>query len=131
MGIQFSKRITTMKILCLVALALAAVVVAEPEADADPHYYGYGYYGYPRYYGYRRYYGYPYRYYGKRSAEADPGVSAAFPKVILGPHNVPHGTPEEPLSYGYKIVKREAEAEPEANADAWGYYGYPYYRGYY
>merc|ERR1712012_1148179 len=45
----------------------------EPEADADAYY---GYYGYP--YGYRAYgYGYPnpYRpgYYGKRSADAEPG----------------------------------------------------------
>ena len=49
------------------------------------------------------------------------------------PRTTNHETPANPLKYGYKIVKRDAEAEPEANADAdaWGYYGYPYYRGYY
>merc|ERR1711881_106081 len=108
-----SKRITTsMKILYFVALALAAVVVAEPEADADPHYYYGRYYGYPGYrgyygYGYRGYYGYPYyRHFGKRDAEADPGVTPycgypGTPKCYVGGN---HGTPEEPLQYGYKIV---------------------------
>merc|ERR1711878_62135 len=98
MGIQFcfsSKPI--MKSLLLVALAFAAVVVAEPEADAaadawygyygHPGYYGYGrgYYGLgyaSRYYGYGGYYGHPYRYggyryFGKRSADAEPEADAS------------------------------------------------------
>ena len=76
---------------------------AEPEADADAYY---GYYGYP--YGYRAYgygYGYPYRYYGKRSAEADPQVltygagvlpyaAAAYPYAAY-PYVVPAVKPLE------------------------------------
>merc|ERR1719412_699589 len=89
-----------MKILYFVALALAAVVVAEPEADADPwHYYGRyygGYYGYPRYGGYRGYYGYPYRYYGKRSADAEPAVLAGGSRVISAPTPLIHNPPALP-----------------------------------
>merc|ERR1711862_486431 len=42
--------------------------LAAPESKADTAYL-YGYYGYPYY---RGYYGHPYRYFGKRSADAEP-----------------------------------------------------------
>merc|ERR1711992_59999 len=159
---------TIMKVLLLVALAIAAVV-AEPEAEAaapNP-YFGPPYqpncYAKPGAY----YYGYPYAYYGyphvlgKRSAE--PEADAAH--TVLYPYGVPSfyygvnghlnghvghlghtGNPvgvatvstSENIAWGAKS-KREAEAEPEA--DAWyghyyghpyrGYYGYPYRYGYY
>merc|ERR1712018_137508 len=118
MGIQFcfsSKHITTMKVLFVVALALAAVV-AEPEADAAADAY-YGYYGRPAYYGqrwggYNGYYGNFYGYGG-------------YPRTY---------------GYGYnRFWKRDADAEPEAEADPaayyYGFYGHHpynfYNRGYY
>merc|ERR1712154_369916 len=93
MGIQFceTKSQPNMKVLLIVALAVAAVV-AEPEADpkADAAAYYYGgYYGHPGYYGYGRY-GYG-GYYG------------------LGYRGY----------YGHYLGKRSADAEPEADADAY------------
>merc|ERR1711936_1090085 len=103
-----------MKVLLIVALAIAAVM-AEPEADADAAVYYGGYYGHPGYYGYG---GYRHGYYNR-----------------YGYGNY----------YGLRhFGKRSAEADaaPEADADAavyyGGYYGHPraygyglYNRGYY
>merc|ERR1711935_679324 len=107
----------------LLAIALFGAVRATPEAEADPAllyggYYGHGlgYYG-----GYGGYYG---GYYGHAGA-----VQAGAPYAngwTDGPNNGvgPH-----------LLGKREAEAEPEAEAAAYygGYYGYGglgYYGGY-
>merc|ERR1712203_1339574 len=109
----------------LLAIALFGAVQAAPEAEADAAawyggYYGYGlgYYG-----GYRGYYGLP-AYYG-HAAAVQAGAPYANgwtdgPNNGLGPH---------------LLGKREAEAEPEAEAAAYygGYYGYGglgYYGGY-
>merc|ERR1719191_343227 len=77
---------------------------AEPEADADAYY---GYYGYP--YGYRAYgygYGYPYRYYGKRSAEADPQVLTYGAGVLSYPYAAyPYVVPAvKPLEIKSEVV---------------------------
>merc|ERR1712095_254837 len=143
MGEQFNSNSITMQ--AFFFLLMAAVAFAEPEAkpeaEADPallypsYYgypyasYGYGYYGYPyaysNYYGYGYPYNYGYRYLWKRDAEAD----------------------GKPVSYyansggAVHIVKRDAEANPEADAQyyygryygyarPYGYYGYPYGRYY-
>jgi len=133
---------------------------AEPKADADPYllyggYYGSGlsyassYYSYPRYT-----YSYPAYSYGlwgrkKREAEAEPKADAD-PYLLYGGYGAglyggyassyysyPSYTYSYP-AYGYSIYgrkKREAEAEPKADADPYllygGYYGsglrYPYF----
>merc|ERR1712142_1327804 len=87
----------------IAAACLVAAAFAEPEAKADADaallygaygYAGYaGYAGYPYALGYSGYAGYPYAY-------------GAYP-----------------YSYGHYIGKREAEAEPEAKADAAVLYG--------
>merc|ERR1712018_580749 len=126
-----------------------------------PGYYGYGrryyggYYGYP----YGRY-GYAYRHFGKRSADAEPEADAeADPAYLYAGH---YGYAGYPYAYGYpygayygyrpavaashqhvstaaatygvhQLHKRDADAEPEADAAAayyGGYYGHPGY-GYY
>merc|ERR1711931_64670 len=158
-----------MKFLLVVALIVCAY--AEPEAEADAYYggyYGLGAYGYaPRSYAYSSYaapyayrsYGYaPYRSYGayrlhKRDAEAEPeadadayyaGVYGAYRGYSAYPYS--HGYSAYPYSYGYSgyaspyysayrgIYKRDAEAEPEADAYYAGHYGYRYpsygYRSY-
>jgi len=149
-------------VVALAVAAVVAEPEAEAEASADAWYgyYGYpGYYGYGHgYYGYRHgYYGYPYYGYahhlGKR--EADPAlVRAALPDDKVGIHglvtsvasNPVVGNPNYALAKSYAptavhpvhlpvhpLWKREAEANPEAEAapDAWyGYYGYPGYYGY-
>merc|ERR1711971_839414 len=66
---------------------------AEPEADAYYGYYGYG--------GYRGYYGHPYRYggyryYGKRSADAEPAVLDGASRVISAPTPLIHNPPVLP-----------------------------------
>merc|ERR1711981_878452 len=92
---------------------------AEPEADAeaDPAYLYAGHYGYAGYpYGA---YGYPYgAYYGYR-----PAVAASHQHVSTAA-----------ATYGiHQLHKRDADAEPEADAAAayyGGYYGHPGYYGY-
>merc|ERR1711884_668199 len=110
----------------------------DANAEADPYYYpgAFGAY-HPYYYGGYAY-GYPYskygfRYFGKRSAEAEP--EANYAAYGYGhPYGHPYGH-----TYGHTYGKRSAEAEPEAKADAdpavyfghnyAGYYGsyLPYY----
>merc|ERR1712117_232302 len=184
MGILFIrvKEETTM-IKIAIVVCLVAFAVAEPEADAQYGYgrlgYGYGLglgysnYGYSAYgYAPRAYTGYynrpvyTSRYYGKRSADAEPEADAyyGYNNLAYGYNNYGYnyaplrysgaygyaapatgaaitvrgyGTPATVGSYapyGYAasgryvadsfgavhIAKREAEAEPEADA----YYGY-------
>merc|ERR1711953_1266447 len=109
----------------------------DANAEADPYYYpgAFGAY-HPYYYGGYAY-GYPYsrygfRYFGKRSAEAEPEANYGY--------GHPYGH-----TYGHTYGKRSADAEPEAKADAdadpavyfghnyAGYYGsyLPYYYGAY
>ena len=127
---------------------------AEPTADAEAGYYG-GYYSYPAYgYGHRAYgYGYPYAgygyHYGKRSADAEPQFLAApyafgaygngafgngaygyapFVRPAVAASHAVVSTPA--FTYGmHQLHKRDAEAKPEAEADAEAYYygGYPAY----
>merc|ERR1711953_251506 len=114
----------------------------DANAEADPYYYpgSFGAYHPYCYGGYA--YGYPYsrygfRYFGKRSAEAEP--EANYGAYGYGhPYGHPYGH-----TYGHGYGKRSAEAEPEAKADAdpavyfghnyAGYYGsyLPYYYGAY
>merc|ERR1712037_484332 len=113
-------------VVCLAALASA-------EADADAFYNTYGY-GLNHGLGYTNAYASPLRYSGAYGYAA-PAASAAI--TVRG-----YGTPAtvgSNLPYGYAasgryvadsvgavhIAKREAEAEPEADADAYyGTYGY-------
>merc|ERR1712088_442768 len=95
---------------------------AEPEAEADPAYLYGGYYGYGLGYygGYRGYYGYAgLPYYAHAGLPYSYGWTDG-PNNGLGPH---------------LLGKREAEAEPEAEADPavlyGGYYGYGYGLPYY
>merc|ERR1711923_626235 len=106
----------------LVVLALVAAAYAAPEAEADPAYFYGNYYGYPSYYS-----GYGYRSY------ASPYWGGYYNR-------------------GYGYWKRDADSQPEAEAEAkadptywygnyWGaqpaYYGgyrsytSPYWGGYY
>merc|ERR1711884_19722 len=114
----------------------------DANAEADPYYYpgAFGAY-HPYYYGGYAY-GYPYskygfRYFGKRSAEAEPEANyGAYGYGHPYGHSYGH-------TYGHAYGKRSAEAEPEAKADAdpavffghnyAGYYGsyLPYYYGAY
>merc|ERR1712029_81026 len=114
----------------------------DANAEADPYYYpgAFGAY-HPYYYGGYAY-GYPYskygfRYFGKRSAEAEPEANyGAYGYGHPYGHSYGH-------TYGHGYGKRSAEAEPEAKADAdpvvyfghnyAGYYGsyLPYYYGAY
>merc|ERR1712227_366496 len=127
-------------VLLLVALAYAepeAAPDAEADAEAAPWYYGY--YGHPGYYGgwggyYGRrwggYYGYGYPYAHHPYALAHPAVTYAAP--------VAPTVAVKPYTYyansggAVHIVKRDAEAKPEAEAEAspeswyYGYYGHPY-----
>merc|ERR1712025_831050 len=106
MGKQFHIETRTMKFLVVLALVAAAYAAPEAEANADPAYFYGNYYGYPSYYSGKVYSGYASPYWG-------------------GYYN-----------QGYGYWKREAGAEPEANADAsadpaywYGNYGWgsPYY----
>merc|ERR1712002_1033594 len=148
----------TMKYLVLIALFALAFADAAPEAEADPGYFHYG--GYPvhrGYYGgfYRR----GYSLYGRKrreaessadaSAVADPAAEAdAEPDAEAEAYYLAHGYYPTyytgvryygvfPARYShyYSLIgrkRREAEADPEA--DAYHYYGYYrpyYYRPYY
>merc|ERR1712121_447460 len=108
MGKQFHIETRTMKFLVVLALVAAAYATPEAEANAnaDPAYFYGNYYGYPSYYSGYGYSGYASPYWG-------------------GYYN-----------RGYGYWKREAGAEPEANADAsadpaywYGNFGWgsPYY----
>jgi len=123
---------------------------AQPEADAEAGYYG-GYYGHRAYgyglgyYGHRAYgYGYPayagYGYhYGKRSADAEPQFLAAPYAYGVAPYTyapfvrpavaASHTVVSTPAAtYGiHQLHKRDAEAQPEADAEAYYYGGYPSY----
>merc|ERR1712203_816634 len=85
---------------------------------ADPAYLYAGHYGYA---GYPYAYGYPYgAYYGYRPAAAASHQHVSTAAATYGIH---------------QLHKREAEAAPEADADAaaayyGGYYGHPGYYGY-
>jgi len=131
-----------MKLLLLVALIACAY--AEPEADAYFSRYYNGYSGYyPAYSSYGHGYGYPsygYRSYGynnyrlyKRDADAEPEAyynsyyaprSYAYGSYGLrsygynyAPYSYGYASPAYGYgSYGYRLHKREAEAEPEADA---------------
>merc|ERR1719447_2612308 len=124
-------------------VCFAALAAAEPEAKADAKAdpwvtYGYGYHPYS--YGYRAYgYGYPpvYGSYGKRSADAE-RLYSTYGASTYGayPYGLYNGIVHDGLPYGFlrNNGKRSADAEPEADVDAYyGNYGYgarPYY-GYY
>jgi len=152
----------------LLVAALIACAYAEPEADAyySSAYglgsYGYGGYGYGGLSAYRGYSAYPYTGYGygyrpsysygsyrlhKRDAEAEPEADAYYTGAYgLGayrygglsayrgysayPYTYGYGYPSAYTTYGsYRLHKREADAEPEADAyysRAYGY-GYPSY----
>merc|ERR1712055_681642 len=142
---QFGSVHSALKMKLLVVLALVACVVAEPEAEAkaDPYYYGGyglggyygGYGGYGLGLGYRSYgigYGGYGGLYGKREAEAEPKADADpyyYGGYGLGgyyggyrSYGLGLGYRSYGLGYGYGGLygKREAEAEPKADAD-------PYY----
>merc|ERR1711915_86396 len=141
----------------IAAACLVAAAFAEPEANADADAallygaYGYGGLGYAGYagLGYAGYAGYPYaygaypyaygaHYIGKREAEAEPEADAALLYGAYGyssPYagyrayaGYPYAYGAYPYAYGaHYIGKREAEAEPKADADAallYGAYGY-------
>merc|ERR1711881_564107 len=133
----------------LIASCLAVATLASAEADADA-YYGSLAATWPASFGYgvqSTCYGCRGHYIGKRSAEADPfygyGYAAPFygygHAVGLGLNNV-HGLRHFGSGYGIsqlhpsgysaqhitRLHKREAEADPEADA----YYGYGYGLGY-
>merc|ERR1719342_1218510 len=119
--------------LLIASLATLAATEAEPKADADPYlvYGGYPYTHGLTYGAYHPYYTLPV----VKAAEAE--VKAAdedeTKKVVPALHY--------PISYGYPLHhyygKRDADAEPAADADAkadpWlaysGYAGYPYTYG--
>merc|ERR1711934_240599 len=123
------QQLTMIKIAAVVCLA----ALASAEADADAFYNTYGY-GLNHGLGYTNAYASPLRYSGAYGYAA-PAASAAI--TVRG-----YGTPAtvgSNLPYGYAasgryvadsvgavhIAKREAEAEPEADADAYyGTYGY-------
>merc|ERR1719312_2059550 len=129
---------------CL-AVAAFAEPEAKPEADAALLYAGaYGYpYAYGAYpYGFRSYaYGaYPYtygaHYIGKREAEAEAKPEADAALLYAGAYGYPYTYGAYPYGYrsyaygaypyaygAYYIGKREAEAKPEADADAALLYG--------
>jgi len=134
---------------------------AEPKADAYyAGYYGYPSYGYSSYalspyttygttYGYS---GYPYTYGSysrlvKRDADAEPEADAYYRNVYgytgygLGSYGYSSYALSSPYTYGSaygygypytygsysRLVKRDADAEPKADAYYAGYYGYPGY----
>merc|ERR1711988_245015 len=101
----------------LAVLLLVALAYAEPEAapdakaDAEAAPWYYGYYGHPGYYGWG---GYPYAHHPY--ALAHPAVTYAAP--------VAPTVAVKPYTYyansggAVHIVKRDAEAKPEAEAEA-------------
>merc|ERR1719481_2056931 len=114
--------------------ALIACAYAEPEADA---YYA-GAYGYGTYGAYRLH---------KRDAEAEPKADAYYGGLYgytgygLGSYGYSSYAAAPYTSYGYaapayygnyahgayRLAKRDAEAEPKADAYYAGVYGYPGY----
>merc|ERR1711953_921267 len=148
----------------MMKLALFACVAAAAMADPEPwtvygRYSGYAA-GYPTYgYGVSHSYGYPYStysHYGKREAEAEPKADADADAQYLTTYRAGYTAPVGysdygygfPATYGYGLRhfgysrfgygKREAEAEPEADAQyltsyrtgytpvAYSNYGYNY-----
>merc|ERR1711970_901515 len=139
----------------MMKLTLFACLAAAAIADPEPWtvYGGYGGYaaGYPATYGYgvSHSYGYPYStysHYGKREAEAEPEADAdaqclgAYCAGYTAPvaySNYGYSLPSAYSTYGYGLRnfgysrfgygKREAEAEPEADAQYLTSYraGYP------
>merc|ERR1719346_539882 len=111
----------------LIALALVAAAVAEPEADPQVYTtglyspYTYGSYIKPAVYG-----GYGYRLL-KREAESEPEADPAliYGSGLYNPYTYSsvyspytYGSYIKPAvygGYGYRVFKREAEAEPEAD----------------
>merc|ERR1712117_350404 len=93
--------------------------------------YTYGYAAYPTAYS-----GLGYRYYGKRSADAEPEAKADpwYTTYGYGHHGYAgygYGYPTVYSGYGHFYGKRSADAEPKADA-YYGYYGYARpYGGYY
>merc|ERR1712111_35046 len=167
MGTQFLIGTRTMKFLVVLALVAAAYAEPEAEANAEAEPWWYSNYGYasPYYSGYR--YGYSpyynwggYRYLWKREAEAEPKADAeAEPwwyshygygyRGYASPYWNRWGYAYSPYYNwgGYRYLwKRDAEAQPEAEANPeaywygnwygrrWGGWGYgyrPYGYGYY
>merc|ERR1712156_263545 len=123
--------------LLIASLATLAAAEAEPKADADP-YLIYGAYPYTHGLtygaGYHPYYTYPIV---KKAEEAEVKEADSEEKKTVIPLHYPinYGYYGHPLTHYYG--KREAEAEPaadaEAKADPWlaysGYAGYPYVYG--
>merc|ERR1712117_921644 len=120
--------------LLIASLATLAAAEAEPKADADPYliYGGYPYtHGLTYGAGYHPYYTYPIV---KKAEEAEVKEADSEEKKTVIPLHYPinYGYYGHPLTHYYG--KREAEAEPaadaEAKADPWlaysGYAGYPY-----
>merc|ERR1719460_1481130 len=104
--------------LLIASLATLAATEAEPKADADPYlvYGGYPYTGLTHGITYGPYYPLPV----VKAAEADvKAVDAEEKKTVVPLHypiNYGHGYYGHPLTHYYG--KREAEAEPTADAEA-------------
>merc|ERR1712212_380135 len=114
MGIQLSvSTIKMMKSIFFACLVAAVYAEAEPKADADA-FYNYGYNGYNGLVS--GYTGYALPAYRSYAAPAYRTYSA--PAYTTGYANYGYAG----LNAGHYIGKREAEAEPEAEADA--FYGY-------
>merc|ERR1712018_288483 len=150
MGTQFLIETRTMKFLVVLALVAAAYAAPEAEAnaEAEPWYYSnYGYaspYYYSGYrYGYSPYYNWGYRGYWKRDAEAQPEANAdaeaepwwysnwGYRSAYASPYWNRWGYGYSPYYNwgGYRYLwKRDAEAQPEADAEAepWWYSHYGY-----
>merc|ERR1712045_787397 len=120
MGIQLSvSTIKMMKSIFFACLVAAVYAEAEPKAEADA-FYNYGYIGYNGLVS--GYTGYALPAY--RSYAAPAYRTYAAPAYTTGYANYGYAG----LNAGHYIAKREAEAEPEAEADA--FYGYSGYHGY-
>merc|ERR1712142_656136 len=114
MGIQLSvSTIKMMKSIFFACLVAAVYTEAEPKAEADA-FYNYGYNGYNGLVS--GYTGYALPAY--RSYAAPAYRTYASPAYTTGYANYGYAG----LNAGHYIGKREAEAEPEADADA--FYGY-------
>merc|ERR1712059_96818 len=101
----------------LIASFLAVATLAAPEADADA-YYGSLAATWPSAYGYgvqSTCYGCRGHYLGKRSADADAYGYGYVPSIYVHPSG-------SSFQHVTRLHKREAEAEPEADA-YYGYYG--------
>merc|ERR1719223_1200245 len=97
-----------MKSIFFACLVAAVYSEAEPTADADADAW-YGAYGYRSAYSYAPYSA------GYAGLTGYAGYGYGYPTAYAG------------YGYGHAIGKRSADAEPEAEADAWyGAYGYGY-----